>query len=150
MRPISRSRPQPSPAVPTRSSHGSRAKVVHLIAPILPYCNYYGNPAHKLVNATFLPRISFMIIVGKKDIKKLFVLLSSQNRSNSDYHGKICQHLPLPLNKKSRHLSLLFKFSPPRVISVRMLRKKSIMLTRGRCFKPMLFKFKLYKMNSNF
>jgi hypothetical protein len=31
----------------------------------------------KLVNATFLPRISFVIIMGKKDIRKLFVLLSS-------------------------------------------------------------------------
>jgi hypothetical protein len=30
-----------------------------------------------------------------------------------------------------------------------MLRRKSIMLTRGRCFKPTLLKFKLCKMNSN-
>jgi hypothetical protein len=31
----------------------------------------------KLVNATFFLRISFVIIVGKRDIRKLFVLLSS-------------------------------------------------------------------------
>jgi hypothetical protein len=48
MRPPSRSRPQPPPAALTRSSHSSsRAKVVHLTAPILPSCNYCGNPAHK-------------------------------------------------------------------------------------------------------
>jgi hypothetical protein len=103
----------------------------------------------KLVSATFLPRISFVIIVGKKDIRKLFVLPSSQNRSNFDYHGKICQHLLLPLNQKPSHLSLPLRLSPPKVISVSMLRRRSTMLIRGRCFKPMSFKFKLYKMNSN-
>jgi hypothetical protein len=30
-----------------------------------------------------------------------------------------------------------------------MLRRRNTMLTRGRCFKPMQFKFRLYKMNSN-
>ncbi len=38
----------------------------------------------KLVNATFFPRISFVIIVGKRDIRKFFVLPSSWNKSNSD------------------------------------------------------------------
>jgi hypothetical protein len=48
MRPPSCSRPQPPPAAPTRSSHSSsKAKAMHLVAPILPSCNYYGNPAHK-------------------------------------------------------------------------------------------------------
>jgi hypothetical protein len=102
----------------------------------------------KLMSATFLLRISFVIIVGKKDIKKLFVLPSSRNRSNSNCHDKICQHIPLPFNQKPRHLNLPLKLSPPRVIPVRMLRRSSTMLTRGR-FKPMPFKFKLYKMNSN-
>jgi hypothetical protein len=103
----------------------------------------------KLVSATFLPRISFVIIVGKRDIRKLFVLPSSQNGSNSDYHGKICQHFLLPFNQKPRHLSLPLKLSPPRVILVRIIRRRNTMLTRGRCFKPMPLKFKLYKMNSN-
>jgi len=103
----------------------------------------------KLVSATFISKISFVIIVGKRDIRKLFVLPSSQNKSNFDYHGKICQHLPLPFNQKPRHLNLSFKLSPPRAIPLRMLRRKSTMLTRGRCFKPMLLKFKLCKMNSN-
>jgi len=101
------------------------------------------------MNATFFSMISFMIIVGKNDIMKLFIFPNSQNGSNSDYHDKIWQHLLVPLNQKPRHPSLPLRFSPPRVIPVRMLRKRSTMLTRGRCFKPMLLKFKLYKMNSN-
>jgi hypothetical protein len=45
MRLPSLSRPQPSPTVPTRSSHSSsRAKAMHSVAPILPSCNYCGNP----------------------------------------------------------------------------------------------------------
>jgi hypothetical protein len=90
-----------------------------------------------------------VIIVGKKDIRKLFVLLSSQNESNSNYHGKSCQHLLLPLNQKPRHLNLPLKLFPPRVIPVRMSRRRSTMLTRRRCFKPMPLKFKLCKMNLN-
>ncbi len=47
-RPPSRSRPQPTPVAPTRSSHSSsRTKAVHSATPILPSCNYYGNLAHK-------------------------------------------------------------------------------------------------------
>jgi hypothetical protein len=97
----------------------------------------------KLMSATFFLKISFVIIVGKKNIKKLFILPSFWNGSNSDYHGKICQHLPLPLNQKLRHISLPLKLPPPKVIPLRMLRRKNTMLTRGRCFKPMPFKFKL-------
>jgi hypothetical protein len=103
----------------------------------------------KLVSATFLPRISFVIIVGKKDIRNLSVLPSSQSGSNFGYNGKICQHLLLSLNQKPRHLSLPFMLCPPRAIPTRILRRRSTMLTRGRCFKPMPFKFRLYKMNSN-
>jgi hypothetical protein len=101
------------------------------------------------MNATFLSRISFVTIVGKKNIRKLFVLPSSRNGSNSDYHNKICQHLPLPLNQKLRHLNLPLRLAPLMVILIRMLKRRNTMLKRGRCFKPMLLKFKLYKMNSN-
>jgi hypothetical protein len=103
----------------------------------------------KLVSVTFLLRISFVIIIGKRDIRNLFVLPSSQSESNSDYNGKICQHLPMSLNQKPRHLSLPLRLCPPRVIPTRMLRRRSKMPIRGRCFKPMQFKFRLYKMNSN-
>jgi hypothetical protein len=105
------------------------------------------------VNAIFLPRKSFVIIVGKRDIRKLFVLPSSRNRNNSNYHAKIYQHLPLPLNQRiivlPRHLRLPLRLSSPKVVLIRMLRRKSTMLTRGRCFKPMPLKFKLYKINLN-
>jgi hypothetical protein len=48
MRPPSRSRPQPTLAARTRSSHSSsRTKAVHSATTILPSCNYCGNPAHK-------------------------------------------------------------------------------------------------------
>jgi hypothetical protein len=102
-----------------------------------------------LTNATFIPRISFVIIVEKRDIRNLFVLPSFRNGNNSDYHGKIYQHLPLSLNQKPRHLNLPLRLCPPRVIPLRLLRRRSTMLTRGRYFKPMQFKFRLYKMNSN-
>jgi hypothetical protein len=95
------------------------------------------------MSATFLLRISFVIIGGNRNIRKLFVLPSFWNGNNSNYHGKICQHLPLPLNQKLRHISLPLRLPPPRVIPLRMLRRKNTMLTRGRCFKPMPFKFKL-------
>jgi hypothetical protein len=103
----------------------------------------------KLVSATFLLRISFVIIVGKTDIRKLSILPSSWNESNSDYHDKIYHHLSLSLNQRPRHLNLPLKLCPPRVIPVRMLRRMNIMLIKGRCFKPMQFKLRFYKMNSN-
>jgi hypothetical protein len=99
-------------------------------------------------SATFLPRISFVIIVRKMDIMKLFVLPSSRNENNSDYHDKFYQHLSLPLKQKPKHLSLPLKLSPLKVILIKMVRKRSTMLTRQKCFKPMPLKFKLYNMNS--
>jgi hypothetical protein len=103
----------------------------------------------KLVSVTPLPIISFVIIVGKRDIRKLFGLPSFRNGSNFDYHDKIYQHLSLPFNQKPKHFSLPFMLFPLMVISVRMLIRKSKMLTKGMCFKPMPFKFNLCKMNSN-
>jgi hypothetical protein len=48
MRPPSHSKPQPPLGVLTKSSHFSlRAKAVHSTTPILPSCNYCGNPTHK-------------------------------------------------------------------------------------------------------
>jgi hypothetical protein len=94
MKPPSRSKFQPPPTAPTKSSHFSlRVKVVHSTTPVLPSCNYYGNPTHKANGCNILFEISFVIIMGKRDIKKLFVLPSSWNRSNFNYHGK---NLPAP------------------------------------------------------
>jgi hypothetical protein len=150
MRLPSHSRPQLPPTTPTRSSHSSsRAKVVHLVTPILPSCNYCDNLAHKTSECNIPSKDLFCDYYGKEDIKMLFVLPSSQNESNSDYHGKICQHLLLPLNQKPRNFNLPLKLSPPRVILVRMLKKRNTMLIRRRCFKPMPLKFNLCKMNLN-
>jgi hypothetical protein len=67
MRPPSRSRPQPPPATPTRSSHSSsRAKAVHLAAPILPSCNYYGNPTHKASECNIPSEDLFCDYCGKE------------------------------------------------------------------------------------
>jgi hypothetical protein len=88
------------------------------------------------MSATFLPRISFVIIVGKRDIKNLSVLPSSHSGSNSDYNNKICQHLPLSLNQKPRHLSLPLRLCPLRVIPTRMLRRRSKMLIRRGASSP--------------
>jgi hypothetical protein len=101
------------------------------------------------VSATFLPGIFFVIIMGKRDIRKLFVLPSSWNRSNFDYHSKICQHLPLPFNQKLKAPQPSTHAFPPKVIPVKMLRRRSTMLTRRMCFKPMPLKFKLCEMNLN-
>jgi hypothetical protein len=125
-----------------------RVKAVHSTSPILLFYNYCGNPAHKINECNILSEDIFCDYCGKRDIRKLFVLLSSRNGSKSDYHNKICQHFSLPFDQKPKHLNLPLRLFPPRVIPIRMLRR-STMLIRGRCFKPMPFKFKLYKMNLN-
>ncbi len=150
MKPPSRSRLQPPLVAPPDN---------HILLQRLKWCTWLHSSyllantmailPTKLVRGTFLSRIFSVIIVGKRDIRKLFVLPSFQNRSNSNYHGKIYQHLLLPLNRKLRHINLPIKFSPLRVIPVRMFRRWSKMLTRGRCFKSMSLKFKFCKMDSN-
>ncbi len=67
MRPPSRSRPQPTPAAPTRSSHSSsRTKAVHSATPILPSCNYCGNPAHKASECNIPSKDLFCDYCGKE------------------------------------------------------------------------------------
>ncbi len=67
MRPPSRSRPQPTQAAPTRSSHSSsRTKVVHSATPILPSCNYCGNPAHKASECNIPSEDLFCDYCGKE------------------------------------------------------------------------------------
>ncbi len=67
MRPPSRSRPQLPPAVPTRSTHSSsRTKTVHSATPILPSCNYYGNPAHKASECNIPSEDLFCDYCGKE------------------------------------------------------------------------------------
>jgi len=67
MRPPSRSRPQPTQAAPIRSSHSSsRTKVVHTTTPILPSCNYCGNPAHKVSECKIPSEDLFCHYCGKE------------------------------------------------------------------------------------
>jgi hypothetical protein len=67
MRPPSRSRPQPPPVAPTRSSHSSsRTKAVHSATPILPSCNYCGNPAHKASECNIPSEDLFCDYCGKE------------------------------------------------------------------------------------
>jgi len=114
MRPPSRSRPKPPLVASTKSSHSSsRAKAIHLATPVLPSYNYCGNPSHKASEWNIPSEDIFCDYCGKRDVKKLFVLPSSRNGNNSDYHRKIYQHLLLPLNQKLKHLNLPLTLSPP-------------------------------------
>jgi hypothetical protein len=71
MRTPSRLRPWPPLGTPTRSSHySSRAKVVHLVTPILLSCNYYGNLAHKATECKILSEDLFFYYCGKEGHKK--------------------------------------------------------------------------------
>ncbi len=66
MRPPSCSKLQPTPAVLTKSSHSfSKAKAVHSVTPILPFYNYYGNPAHKASECNILSDDLFCDYCGK-------------------------------------------------------------------------------------
>jgi hypothetical protein len=67
MRPPSRSKPQPTPAAPTRSSHSSsRTKAMHSATPILPSCNYCGKPAHKASECNIPSEDLFCDYCGKE------------------------------------------------------------------------------------
>ncbi len=66
-RPPSRSRPQPPPAAPTKSSHSSsRAKAMHSATPILPSYNYCGNPTHKVNECNIPSKDLFCDYCGKE------------------------------------------------------------------------------------
>jgi hypothetical protein len=68
MRPPSRSRPHPPLVAPTKSSHSSsKAKEMHLAAPILPSCNYCGNPTHKVNECNIPYEDVFCDYYGKKE-----------------------------------------------------------------------------------
>jgi len=67
MRPPSRSRSQPTPTAPTRSSHSSsRTKAVHSATPILPFCNYCGSPTHKASECNIPSEDLFYDYCGKE------------------------------------------------------------------------------------
>ncbi len=72
MKPPSRLTPQPPLAAPTRSSHSSsKAKVMHSAGPILPSCNYCGNPTHKASECNIPSEDLFCDYCGKKGHQKV-------------------------------------------------------------------------------
>jgi len=150
MKPPSRLRPQHPQVVPTRSSHSSlRAKAVHSTAPILPFCTYYDNPIHKVSECNIPFKDFFCDYWEKKGHQEAIYFAKFLKWKQLWLPWQIYQHFLLPLNQKPRHLNLPFRLCPPKITLIRMLRRRSTMLTRGRCFKPMPLKFKLYEMNSN-
>ncbi len=150
IRPPSCPRPRPPPATPTKSSHSSsRAKSMHSVPPILPSCNYCCNPTHKASECNIPFEDLFCDYCGEKGDQEIVYFAKFQKRKQLWLPE---QNLPTSFatpQPKPRHLSLPLRFSPPGVILVRMLRRRSTILTRGRCFKPMPLKLKLYKMKSN-
>jgi hypothetical protein len=147
MKPPSHSRPLPPSATLTKSSHSSStAKAVHLTTPILPPFNHCGNPAHKANKCNILFEDLFCDYYGKEGHQKVVCFAKFPEWKQLRLSQ---QNLPTFSATPQPHLSFPLKLSPPRVILVRMLRRRSTMLIRGRCFKPMLLKFKLYKMNLN-
>jgi hypothetical protein len=136
--------------MPTRWSHSSsRTKAVHLTPPILPSCNYCGNLAHKPSECNIPFEDLFNDYCGKEGHQKAICFAKFLEWMHLWLLGQNLPASSATFNQKPRHFSLPLKFSSLRVILVRMLRRRSIMLTRGRCFKPMSLKFKLCKMNWN-
>jgi hypothetical protein len=81
MRPPSHSRPQLPPFAPTKSSHSSsRVKVVHSVAPILPSCNYCGNPIHKTSECNIPSKDFFCDYYGKEGHQEVFFFAKFSER----------------------------------------------------------------------
>ena len=87
------------------------------------------------MSETFHLRSSFVTIVEKRVTKKLFVLPSSRNESNSGNHGKIWHNQPLPLHQRARQLKLPLRDFNQRGASAKLLRRRSIKLPRRKCSK---------------
>jgi len=150
MRPPSRSRPQPPLIAPTKSSHfSSKVKAVHSTTPIPPSCNYYSNPAHKANECNIPFEDLFCDYCGKEGHQEAVCFakfpkwkqfwLARQNLPTSSV-------APQPKAKALQPSTHTF---PTKGNSNKNARRRSTMLTRGRCFKPMPLKFKLYEINWN-
>jgi hypothetical protein len=73
--------------------------MIHSIAPILPFCKYYGNPAHKTNSATFFPRISFVIIVEIGTLESCLFYQIPKMEANSITTAKSAIIFCYPLTK---------------------------------------------------
>jgi hypothetical protein len=73
MKPPSHSWPQPPPVAPTKSTHSSSsAKAMHSVAPILPFCNYCDNHAHKVNECNILYKDFFCDYCEKEKHQEVF------------------------------------------------------------------------------
>ncbi len=120
---------------------------MHSVAPILPFCNYCGNLAHKANECNILSEDLFCDYYEKEGHQEdiCFAKFSKRKQLRLPRQNLLASSTTL----QPKALSLPLRLSPPRVIPVRMLRRRNTMLIGGRCFKPMSLKFKLYKMNLN-
>jgi hypothetical protein len=122
-----------------------KAKAVHSLAPILPSYNYCGNLAHKASECNILFEELFCDYCGKEGHHETvcFAKFSEQKQLQLPRQNLPASSVaPQPKAKAPQPSTQAL---PTKGNSVRMLRRRSTMLTRGRCFKPMPFKFKLYK-----
>jgi len=130
MRLPSHSRPHPSPTMLIKSSHYSlMVKEVHSITPILPSCNYCGNLAHKASECNIPFEDLFCDYCGKIGTSGSCLFYEILRVETTPITmAKFANIFRCPSNQKPRHLSLPFRLSPPKVIPVRMLRRRSTML----------------------
>jgi len=150
MRPSSRSRLQPPPTPPTISSHSSsRAKVVHSTTPILPSRNYYGNPAHKANECNIPSEDLFYDYCGKEGHQETvcFAKFSKRKQLRLPRQNLPASSAALQLKAKAPQPST--QTFPTKGNSNKNAKKKEHNADKRGCFKPMLLKFKLCKMNLN-
>jgi hypothetical protein len=123
--------------------------VVQLVAPTLPSCNYYGSLAHKASECNIPFEDLFCDYYGKEGHWEVVCFVKFPERKQFRLSQQNLLASSIAPQPKTKALQLPLRLSPPKVIPIRMLRRRSTMLIRGRCFKPMPFKFKFCKMNSN-
>ncbi len=150
MRPPSRSKLQPTPATPIRSSHSSsKTKAVHSVTPILPFCNYYGNPAHKANECNIPSEDLFCDYYGKEGHHEsvCFAKFLERKQLRLQWQNLLASSaVPQPKAKAPQPSTQAL---PTNVNSNKNAKKKDHNADNKECFKPMQFKFRLYKMNSN-
>jgi hypothetical protein len=108
MRPPSRSKPQPPPVAPTKSSHSSsRAKAMHLATPILPSCNYYGNLTRKASECNIPSKDLFCDYCGKEGHQEAtcFAKFLEQKQLRLPHQNLPTSFVALQLKAKAPHPS---------------------------------------------
>jgi hypothetical protein len=70
---------------------------MHLIAPILPFCNYCGNPTHKASECNIPSKDLFCDYCGKEGHQEVVCFAKFPERKQLQLPRKIYQH-PLPFN----------------------------------------------------